>query len=98
MDNRNSLHVEIFPHGGWWKDSRGRSGQVPQGQPRQTPLATIALFANALGQDGWTLTDVASQQHNAYRLTFVPAATAATATATTASDKGAPRRALICLG
>jgi hypothetical protein len=64
------LHVEIYPHGGWWKDSNGRTGQVPPAQSNRGPLATVAALTNSFGLDGWRLVDVISGQHNSYRLSF----------------------------
>ena len=36
------LQVEVYGSGGWWKDSKGRSGQVSVGQARKGPLAAVA--------------------------------------------------------
>ena len=64
------LQVEVYAHGGWWKDSTGKTGQVPEAEARKGPLATVAVVANRLGMDGWHLTEVVSQAHSMYRLTF----------------------------
>jgi hypothetical protein len=66
----NQLHVEVYAHGGWWKDSNGKTGQVPASEARKGPLATVAVVANRLGMDGWELTEVVSQAHSIYRLSF----------------------------
>ncbi|SRR6266536_5265557 len=68
------LQVEVYAHGGWWKDSTGRTGQVIPTQSNKGPLATVAVLANGFGLEGWTLVDVISAQHNTYRLSFEPAA------------------------
>ena len=65
-----TLQVEVFAHGGWWKDSTGRTGQVPQSEANKGPLATVAAVANRRGMDGWELTEVVSQAHSIYRLSF----------------------------
>ena len=75
MQQGKQLHVEVYAHGGWWKDSRGRTGQVPEEQASQGPVATIAMVANGFGAAGWDLANVASAQHNTYRLSFERAAT-----------------------
>src|SRR3954466_11258273 len=64
------LQVEVYAHGGWWKDSNGRTGQVPASEARKGPLATVAVVANQLGMDGWELTEVISQAHSIYHLVF----------------------------
>ncbi len=64
------LQVEVYGSGGWWKDSRGRSGQVSVGQARTAPLAAVAIVANQFGMDGWALIDVVSQAHGGYHLSF----------------------------
>jgi hypothetical protein len=66
----NHLQVEVYAHGGWWKDSNGRTGQVPASEARKGPLATVAVVANRLGMAGWELTEVISQAHSIYRLAF----------------------------
>ena len=71
----NRLQVEVYGSGGWWKDSKGRSGHVSAGQARTGPLAAVALVAVALvanqfGMDGWALIDVVSQAHGGYHLSF----------------------------
>jgi hypothetical protein len=70
VEHPQHLDVEVYPHGGWWKDSRGRTGQVPQAQARKGALATVAVLSNSYGTAGWTLTEVISAQHNSYRLSF----------------------------
>jgi|SRR3712207_1689201 len=70
MEQRDQLQVELYAHGGWWKDSTGQSGQVAEEHARKGPLATVAALANRLGVDGWELTDFASARHNSYYLTF----------------------------
>ena len=62
--------MELFAHGGGWKDSTGRSGQVADVHARKGPLATVAALANSLGVDGWELTDFAAARHNSYVLSF----------------------------
>lgn len=62
--------VEVYAHGGWWKDSNGQTGQVPESEARKGPLATVAVVANRLGMDGWELVEVISQAHSIYRLSF----------------------------
>ena len=64
------LQVEFYGHGGWWKDSRGRSGQVPQEQAKKGLLATVAILTNSYGKAGWDLTDVVSARNSGYRLSF----------------------------
>ena len=64
------LQVEVFAHGGWWKDSAGRTGQVPASESRKGPLATVAAVTSRFGMDGWELTEVVSQAHGTYRLSF----------------------------
>ncbi len=64
------LQVEVYGSGGWWKDSRGWSGQVSIGQARKAPLAAVALVANQFGMDGWALIDVVGQAHGGYHLSF----------------------------
>src|SRR3712207_6312940 len=66
----SQLRVDVYGHGGWWKDSRGRSGQVAAGPARKAPLAAVALVANQFGMDGWELIDVVSQAHGGYHLLF----------------------------
>lgn len=62
--------MELYAHGGWWKDSTGRSGQVAEVHAKKGPLATVAALANSLGVDGWELTEFASNRHNSYYLSF----------------------------
>jgi hypothetical protein len=64
------LHVEVYAHGGRWKDNNGETGQVPAAQAKKGPPATVAVVANLMGKDGWDLTEVISQEHNVYRLSF----------------------------
>jgi hypothetical protein len=64
------LQVEVYAHGGWWKDSNGQTGQVPESESRKGPLATVAVVANRFGMDGWELVEVISQAHSIYRLSF----------------------------
>ena len=68
-------HVEVYAHGGWWKDSAGHTGQVPSALASRSPMATIAAVANVYGVDGWLLADVVSAHHNTFVLSFerVPA-------------------------
>ena len=70
MTQLQALQVEVYPHGGWWKDSEGRTGQVPPAQERKGPLAVVAALSNSLGIEGWKLIDVVSGQHSTYRLSF----------------------------
>jgi len=70
MQQGEQRQVEVYAHGGWWKDSNGRTGQVPATEARNGPLATVAMVANQLGMDGWELTEVISQAHSIYRLSF----------------------------
>ena len=70
MQHDQRLHVEIYAHGGWWKDSAGQIGQVHEAAARKGPLATVAVVANQFGMDGWKLTEVVSQPHSVYRLSF----------------------------
>jgi hypothetical protein len=70
MQVGEKLQVEVYAHGGWWKDSNGQTGQVPASEARKGPLATVAVVANRLGMDGWELAEVVSQAHSMYRLTF----------------------------
>jgi hypothetical protein len=70
MQLGSKRHVEVYAHGGWWKDSNGKTGQVPEAESRKGPLATVAVVANQSGMDGWELTEVVSQAHSIYRLTF----------------------------
>ena len=74
MEQRGQLQVELYAHGGWWKDSTGRSGQVAEEHARKGPLATVAALANSLGVDGWELTSFESARHNSYYLSFELAA------------------------
>ena len=64
------LQVEVYAHGGWWEDSNGQTGQVSASESRKGPLATVAVVANRFGMDGWELTEVISQAHSIYQLTF----------------------------
>lgn len=75
MRRDQRLQVEVYSHGGWWKDSLGRTGQVPQVQANKGPMATVAAVANGFGTEGWTLTDLVSAHHNTYLLTFEAPAT-----------------------
>ena len=83
MMEQRRLQVEVYSHGGWWKDSLGRTGQVPEVQASKGPMATVAAVANGFGTEGWALTDLVSAHHNTYLLTFEPAAV----------EEGADRRA-----
>jgi hypothetical protein len=74
MNQEPRLQVEVYSHGGWWKDSRGRTGQVPPAQSHRGPMATVAAVANTYGTAGWRLTDLVSAHHNTYLLSFDPAA------------------------
>jgi hypothetical protein len=90
------LHVEVYAHGGWWKDSNGRTGQVVSTQSNKGPLATVAVLANGFGIEGWTLVDVISAQHNTYRLSFEP--TPDTGAAANATSPPSRRSASISSG
>lgn len=70
MQAAQRRQVEVYAHGGWWKDSDGQSGQVPESEARKGPLATVAVVANRFGMDGWELVEVISQAHSMYRLSF----------------------------
>jgi hypothetical protein len=70
MQVGQKLQVEVYGHGGWWKASDGRAGQVPVAEARKGPLAAVAMVANRFGMDGWELIGVASQPHGSYRLSF----------------------------
>jgi len=70
MRREQRLQVEVYSHGGWWKDSLGRTGQVAPAQANKGPMATVAAVANGFGTEGWTLTDLVSAHHNTYLLTF----------------------------
>jgi hypothetical protein len=70
MEQRERLQVELYAHGGWWKDNTGRSGQVAEVHAKKGPLATVAALANTLGVEGWELADFASARHNSYYLSF----------------------------
>ena len=70
MQVGEQLQVEVYAHGGWWKDNNGRTRQVPESESRKGPLATVVVVANRLGMDGWELTEVISQAHSVYRLRF----------------------------
>ena len=76
MKHERRLQVEVYSHGGWWKDSLGRTGQVPETHASKGPMATVAAVANGFGTEGWQLTDLVSAHHNTYLLTFEPAAIA----------------------
>ena len=96
MHDREHLQVELYAHGGWWKDSVGRSGQVPESLARKGPLATVAALANSFALDGWKLTDFASAQHNSYWLSFELATTDGLSNGDARGTPG--RSATICLG
>ncbi len=70
MKHDQRLRVEVYSHGGWWKDSLGRTGQVPSTQASKGPMATVAVVANGFGTEGWQLVDLVSAHHNTYLLTF----------------------------
>ena len=70
MQGGQRLQVEVYAHGGWWKDSNGQTGQVPASEARKGPLATVAVVANQFGMDGWELVEVISQAHSVYWLSF----------------------------
>ena len=70
MSHEQRLQVEVYSHGGWWKDSLGRTGQVVPAQASKGPMATVAAVANGFGTEGWTLTDLVSAHHNTYLLSF----------------------------
>ena len=76
MKHEQRLQVEVYSHGGWWKDSRGRTGQVAPAQASKGPMATVAAVANGFGTAGWQLTDLVSAHHNTYLLTFETASAA----------------------
>ena|SRR5687768_3936641 len=86
MNHQPRLQVEVYSHGGWWKDSRGRTGQVLAAQADKGPMATVATVANGFGTEGWALIDLVSAHHNTYLLTFVSAG------ATTADANGDDQR------
>ena len=71
MRHEQQLQVEVYSHGGWWKDSQGRTGQVTPDQANKGPMATVAVVANGFGVEGWELTDLVSAHHNTYLLTFL---------------------------
>lgn len=48
MQLGDQLQVEVYAHGGWWKDSTGRTGQVPASEARKGPLAGGAGSAYSL--------------------------------------------------
>ena len=101
MQDRDRLQVELYAHGGWWKDSNGRSGQVAEAVAKKGPLATVAALSNSFGADGWRLTDFASAQHNSYWLSFELAPDAPAPDAPLADDDAADasaRRAAMHLG
>jgi len=85
------LQVEVYSHGGWWKDTDGRTGQAPDALAKRSPLATVASIANSFGLEGWRLADVVSARHNTYVLTFERTARVAPDAdlATTGSNGGA---------
>ena len=64
------LEVEVSAHAGWWKDSNGQTGQVPESEARKGPVATVAAVANRVGMDGWELVEVVNRAHSVYRLSF----------------------------
>jgi hypothetical protein len=70
MEQGRRLRVEVYAHGGWWKDSTGQTGQVSQTQTNTGPLATVATVSNGFGTEGWKLTEVVSGHHNTYYLSF----------------------------
>lgn len=92
MRPEQRLTVEVYSHGGWWKDSHGRTGQVPPTQANRGPMATVATVANGFGTEGWMLTDLVSAHHNTYLLTF-ESASVAEETTTLAQDAG-PRKSI----
>jgi hypothetical protein len=85
------LLVEVYSHGGWWKDANGRTGQVAEALSSRSPLATVAALTNTFGLEGWQLADVVSARHNTYMLTFERAAREAPPSdlASTGSNGGA---------
>lgn len=91
MRSPQRLQVEVYSHGGWWKDADGRSGQVPEALAKRSPLATVASLTNSFGLEGWLLADVVSARHNSYVLTFERSARDAPASelANTGSSSGA---------
>ena len=70
MQLGDQIQVEVYAHGGWWKDSTGQTGQAPVSEARKGPLATVAVVANRFGMDGWELVEVVSQAHSVYWLSF----------------------------
>jgi hypothetical protein len=46
MQLGSKRQVEVYAHGGWWKDSNGETGQLPESESRKGPLATVAMVAN----------------------------------------------------
>jgi hypothetical protein len=92
MRREQRLQVEVYSHGGWWKDSLGRTGQVPPPQASKGPMATVAAVANGFGTDGWMLTDLVSAHHNTYMLTFEPATISGEADSQ--AEPASPRKAV----
>jgi hypothetical protein len=82
----------VYAHGGWWKDSQGRTGQVVPIQANKGPLATVAVLANGFGLEGWTLVNVISAQHNTYRLSFEASAATSGPAAAEATERADPIR------
>ena len=70
IDVGQRLKLEVYPHGGWWKASNGKTGQIPESEARKGPLAAVAVVANRFGMDGWELVEVISQPHSMYWLSF----------------------------
>jgi hypothetical protein len=70
MEQDRRLRVEVYAHGGWWKDSTGQTGQVSQAQASKGPMATVAAVSNSFGTEGWKLTEVVNGHHNSYHLSF----------------------------
>ena len=76
MKRERRLQVEVYSHGGWWKDDLGLDRPGPALQASRGPMATVAAVANGFGTEGWQLTDLVSAHHSTYLLTFEPAAAA----------------------
>ena len=70
VEQGSQLRVEVYGQGGWWKASNGQSGQVLRSEARKAPLTAVAMVANRFGMDGWELTDLVSQPHGGYHLSF----------------------------
>jgi hypothetical protein len=92
------LRVEVYSHGGWWKDSDGRTGQISAAQASRGPMATVAAVANIFGVDGWLLTDMVSAHHNTYMLSFATTGPAQAAPPSTGTEPALRRTVSTNLG